>query len=57
MLVFASIDSLDSEAVAGVLGTRVGYLFGMTQPKQYEWIAAARACITTIWDYAINILP
>ena len=56
VLVLASIDSLDSEAVAGVLGTMVGYLFGMTQPKQYEWLATTKPCETTIWDYTVNIL-
>ena len=30
----ASTHSLDREAVAGVLGPMVSYLFGMTQPKQ-----------------------
>lgn len=34
VLVLASTYSMDSEAVAGVLGAMVGYLFGMTPPKQ-----------------------
>lgn len=34
VLVLAYTQSLDSETVAGVLGAMVGYLFGMTQPRQ-----------------------